>query len=48
MEHNKSQALRGPDQRRVTFYCGQAAATESDSADEADMKLPQPNPQDPE
>jgi hypothetical protein len=44
MEHNNSQPLRGPDQRRVTFYCGQSAATESESADDADAPLAQSNP----
>jgi hypothetical protein len=44
LEHNKSEPLRGPDQRRVTFYCGQSAATESDAADEADVTIDQANP----
>lgn len=42
MEHNRTQTLRGNDSRRITFYCGQSAATDSDSADEADAHPPQP------
>jgi hypothetical protein len=43
MEHNNSQALRGADQRRVTFYCGQSAATDYDNAD-VDVELDRPDP----
>jgi hypothetical protein len=34
MEHNRSEPLPGADLRRVTFYCGQYAATDLDAPDD--------------